>query len=975
VTDFGNGRRELTRAQRGIWFAQLLDPRSPALNIGLYAEIFGNIDTAAFAVAMRRTVAEYDAYHLRFDGPDQEPWRYQELPADWPLPVVDLRAVADPHAAALAWMHADLDQPADLRSGNLFATALLRVANDRWYWYHRCHHILGDAYSGGLMLARVARHYTALTDDWRFADGQCGPAAVLDDADAAYRASERSSADREFWRQALAGRPAPASLSGRPAPAVLPRHTLRAAVSVDAAPLRARARALRTSLSGLFIAAAATYVQRVTGSTDLVLGIPVNGRSGAAQRATPGMRSNILPVRLALHPADRIGAAVKHVSGEVRLALRHQQYRYEDMLRDQRLTGPGDVFSTLVNVISFGPPLTFAGYQARIHRLSPGPVRDLSLFALDEPVTGSLEVTIDANPDLYPQADIGTHLGRIRELLDWLAQAPADDRVGSARLIGRGERDAVVRAWNDTARPVREETLPALLAGAGERSPGAVALVAGGRTLTYGELFGRAGQLARLLARRGAGPESVVGVALERGADMVTAVLGVVLAGAAFLPADPGLPAERASFMLADAGPSCVLTAGGLPAGWTVPDGVPVLDLDDPAMSAELAGLPGTAVTDADRTGPLRPAHPAYVLYTSGSTGRPKGVTVPHEGIVNRLAWMQHAFGLRPADRVLHKTPSGFDVSVWELLWPFAGGAVMVVAEPDGHRDPAYLTRLIQGERVTVAHFVPSMLRPFLGEPAAAACASLRAVICSGEALPAALAGQFRALLPAAALHNLYGPTEASIDVTARPCAADEAAPGDLVVSDPVVSGTVPIGRPVWNTAVYVLDAALRPVPPGVTGELYLAGVQLARGYAGRPGLTAERFVACPYGTPGARMYRTGDLASWTARDGGGSGELSYRGRVDGQVKLRGNRIELGEVEAALAAVPASPPRPRRSGSGPTARATWRDTSCRAPGAWTPRWCAPASPGRCPLHGAVHADGGRRPAGQRERQAQPCGPA
>jgi amino acid adenylation domain-containing protein len=899
VTDFASERRELTSAQRGIWFAQLLDPGSPAFNIGLYAEIFGDIDTVAFTAAVHRTVEEHDAYQARFDGPDRAPWRYLEVPRDRPLPIVDLRAAADPHAAALTWMHADLEQPPDLRSGNLFAVALLRVADDRWYWYHRCHHILGDAYSGGLVLARVALHYTTLAATGRFADGQGSPSAVLDDADAAYRVSQEFTTDREFWRKMLAGRPVPPSLSGRPVPAVLPHHVLRHTESVDGAPLRARARTLRTSLSGLFITAAACYVQRVVGDTDLVLGIPVNGRSGAAQRATPGMRSNILPVRFALHPADTIATAAKRVSGEVREALRHRRYRYEDMLRDQRLIGSGDLFSILANVISFGPPLTFAGHRARIHRLSPGQVRDLSFVALDEPVTGSLEISVEANPDLYTSADVDRHGGRVRELLDWLTDASADDRVGSARLISRGAHHAVVRAWNDTAQPVRAGTLPALLAGAGGRSPAAPALVAGDRTLTYGELFRRTSQLARLLARRGAGPESVVGVALERSADMVTAVLGVVLAGAAFLPADPGLPAERAAFMLADAGPSCVITAGGLPPGWTVPDGTELLDLLDPAVAAELEGLPGGAVTDADRTAPLRPQHPAYVLYTSGSTGRPKGVTVPHEGIVNRLVWMQYAFGLRPADRVLHKTPSGFDVAVWELLWPFAQGAVMVVAEPGGHRDPAYLARLITRERVTVAHFVPSMLRHFLGEPSAAVCASLQRVICSGEALPAALAGQFRAVWPGAALHNLYGPTEASIDVTAHACTAHDAPREGPVAGSHGAGNTVPIGRPVWNTAVYVLDAALRPVPPGVTGELYLEGVQLARGYAGRRGLSAERFVACPYGPPGARMYRTGDLACWTP-----GGELVYHGRVDGQVKLRGNRIELGEVEAALAAVP-----------------------------------------------------------------------
>ncbi|WP_353612761.1 amino acid adenylation domain-containing protein, partial [Streptomyces sp. NRRL S-495] len=337
--------------------------------------------------------------------------------------------------------------------------------------------------------------------------------------------------------------------------------------------------------------------------------------------------------------------------------------------------------------------------------------------------------------------------------------------------------------------------------------------------------------------------------------------------------------------MLADAGSVCVLGTTALTG--VVPDGVPRVAVDDPAVVAELAALSAQAPVVE-----VLPAHPAYVIFTSGSTGRPKGVAVPHEGIVNRLAWMQETPGVAigVGDRVLQKTPFGFDVSVWEFFWPLVQGAALVLARPGGHREPGYLVELIQGENITVTHFVPSMLEAFLREPAATDCTGLRAVFCSGEALSAPLRDRFLELLAGVPLFNLYGPTEASVDVTAARCA----------VSDGAV---VPIGGPVANTRVYVLDGSLSPAPVGVEGELYLAGVQLARGYVGRAGLTAERFVACPFGSGTGvpeRMYRTGDRVRWTA-----DGQLVYLGRADEQVKIRGFRIEPGEVQAVLAVHPA----------------------------------------------------------------------
>ncbi|ODA69142.1 Dimodular nonribosomal peptide synthase [Streptomyces sp. AVP053U2] len=408
------------------------------------------------------------------------------------------------------------------------------------------------------------------------------------------------------------------------------------------------------------------------------------------------------------------------------------------------------------------------------------------------------------------------------------------------------------------------------------RSPGAVAVLGDGFEVSYAELDARANRLARVLLGRGVGPESVVGVCLERGVELVVALLGVVKAGGAYVPLDPELPSERLGFMLEDSGAGCVVTsrelAGVLPE-WAECVLVPVVGDGSPLSVAERGVLLGS--------------HPAYVIFTSGSTGRPKGVVVAHEGIVNRLGWMQGRFGLTAGERVLQKTPFGFDVSVWEFFWPLLEGGSLVMARPGGHRDPAYVASVIAGSGVSTVHFVPSMLEAFLREPSAAGCVGLRRVVCSGEALPPATVNRFFEVFgDAVELHNLYGPTEASVDVTSWQCAAD------------FDGGVVPIGAPVWNTQVYVLDAGLSAVPVGVAGELYLSGVQLARGYAGRAGLTAERFVASPFGS-GERLYRTGDVARWNA-----DGQVEYLGRADEQVKIRGFRIEPGEVQAVVAARP-----------------------------------------------------------------------
>ncbi|MGY5311787.1 amino acid adenylation domain-containing protein, partial [Nocardia gipuzkoensis] len=492
---------------------------------------------------------------------------------------------------------------------------------------------------------------------------------------------------------------------------------------------------------------------------------------------------------------------------------------------------------------------------------------------------------IEYSTDLYDARTIETIILRYRQLLTDLTDRPHLP-LGHITVLTDAEQHELLHHRNDTATDAPRTTLPQAFSDQVTRSPAATAVRFEDHAMTYAELDDRSNRLARALIEQGVGPESVVGLMIERSLDLVVAMYAIVKAGGAYLPIDPDYPADRIRAVLSAAGAVWVLTmsasAVALPAE-TVRIDVDTLDLADRDPST---------ITDTDRITPLRHDHPAYVIFTSGSTGEPKGVAVSHAAIDNRLRWMQHTFSLDAIDAVLQKTPATFDVSVWEFFWPLRVGARLVMAVPGGHRDPVYLAGLIRDAGVTTAHFVPSMLAEFVaaGQDAPA---SLRRVFCSGEALGPETVRAFSEI-SSAALHNLYGPTEAAVDVTHWACprrsdAADGAAPQ-----------IIPIGAPVWNTQVFVLDSYLRPVPLGVTGELYLAGVQLARGYTNRHELTAQRFVANPFGDPGQRMYRTGDLVRWTL-----SGELEYLGRSDSQIKIRGYRIEPGEIESTLAAHPA----------------------------------------------------------------------
>ncbi|MFB4300560.1 amino acid adenylation domain-containing protein [Actinomadura sp. NTSP31] len=852
----------LSPLQEGLLFHALFDDQGADVYNVQTALGLERIDPAGLREAARRLVARQPSLRACFRQVDsgatlqmiprtvEPPWREVDLS--------HLSGAAQEREAARL-LDADRLRRFDMAAPPLLRFLLIKLGADRFRLALTNHHILLDGWSMPLLLGELLALYR---------DTEPPPPVPYRDYLAWLAARDRPAAE-SAWREALAGLDEPTLLA--PSGAV---SASRAQVVVDlgedlssalAEAARERDLTLNNVMQGLW----GLLLSRLTGRDDVVFGTTVSGRPPelpGVERMI-GLLINTVPVRVRMVPGESLTGLLRRQRDEQARLIDQQFLGLRDI---QRLAGLGELFDTLYVFENY--PVAAAPEAADV-AITDASGRDGGHYPVMLAIVPGdrIRLRIDFARGVVDRDAVESMLARLRGLAESFVAEPTRP-VQSVDVLTAAERDRLLVEWNRTARHVPATTLPDLLAAQAAVSPDAVAVVCEGVELTYRELDERANRLARLLIGRGVGPERVVAVAIARSVELVVALHAVVRAGAAYLPVDVDYPAERVEFMLRDAEPALLLTT----AGQAVVGEVERVLVDEVDTSLLSSGR----VVDGERTRRLLPGHPAYVIYTSGSTGVPKGVVISQSGVVNRLLWMQDAYGLGSDDRVLQKTSASFDVSVWEFFWPHIAGAGLVVARPGGHRDPGYLAGLIREASVTTAHFVPSMLAAFLTEPLAGGCLSLRLVICSGEALAAGTVRDFARVLPAE-LHNLYGPTEASIDVTSWIC--------------PSETDRVAIGRPIANTRVYVLDGGMRLVPPGVVGELYLGGAGLARGYLNRPGLSASRFVADPF-QAGERLYRTGDLVRWDA-----DGELVFVGRVDDQVKVRGFRVEPGEIETVLA--------------------------------------------------------------------------
>ncbi|UYP21095.1 amino acid adenylation domain-containing protein [Rhodococcus sp. Z13] len=848
----------LSSSQRGLWFAQQLHPRVP-FTIAQYVEFRGELDVRLLLDASEKTAREIETGTMVLVEQNGEPFQKAVPDIDDYPGYLDLRSEGDPEGAAHRWMQETFARPLDMIEDRLIGTTLLQLADDRFFLSSFIHHIALDGHGAVVMLERCAEIYSAWVKGEEPPPCKALPIEKILEFESAYTGSKRQATDRAHWLSRLADLPEPLSLVDDVAPPEAPARYAGAELAPEVAEAVAvLAHDANSTDVPVVVAAFAAFLARTCDVTDVVLSLPVSARTTASLRRSAGVVSNLVPLRVRIDLASPATDLIRDVQVELTGALRHQRYRYEDMVADLRELGreqsrTRSAFGPVVNLMMFHPQITFGEVIGDYHVQSTGPVDDLSVNVYPGIAGRTLRVDFEANPHLYDSEHLDALHRRFLGFLQRFVQH-ADVAVGDLALADATELDGLAPVQG---RPAPEpQLLPDLLS----RHAGSnrIAVIDGDTTFTYRNLDARSDRLAHALAASGAGPEERVAVLLPRSIDSVVALWAVAKTGAAYTPLDPDLPTRRLEHLLRDVRIAVAHDHPELPAHVT--------------RIAPTVDGPAEAFTAEHRPRPLHVDHLAWVIHTSGSTGTPKAVAVTHRGLAALMSTLRDRYRADADARVLHLAAPSFDASLQELLLAFDAGAALVICPPDAVGGPA-LTTLLRDAAVTHAITAPAILAATPAEH----LPDLRVLDAGGEALPQTVADRWctgRTML------NAYGPTETTVLAT---------------LSDPLQpGGGVPIGRPVDGTGAVVLDARLHPAPTGVTGELYLSGPGVARGYLDAPALTAERFVAAPNGE---RMYRTGDRARWTT-----DGQLEFLGRSDNQIKLRGHRIELGEIEAALTA-------------------------------------------------------------------------
>lgn len=880
--------RPLSHAQERLWLLHQLDPESPAYNEPLVYRIHGDLDVEALRAALRHLVARHDILRTSLVLEDDRPVQRAEESAGVQLAVADLRGAADGGAedAARERILADVATPFDLAAGPLLRATLLRTGDQDAYLLLTFHHIVTDGWSTGVILADLGAGYAAARA------GRPAAAEPLTVQYADFAAWQRDwldggTGERQlaFWEKELADAPELTAFpTDRPRPATQSYdgdHVRFTILPELGGRVLEASREHEVSVYVTMLSAFLLTLHKYTGQQDLVIGTPVAGRHHPGLDGLVGFFVNTLPFRARYRAGDTFREYVRAVGGTCLEVLDHQDVPFEQIVQRLGLQGISSHSPLVQTVFAYqddeAQDLALEGLRTEAVPVDGATSRfDTTLFVTKRP-GGSFDCNLEFNTDLYDRSTAERLVDHFLGLLGQVLEVP-DGCLASFRLCTPAEL-AQLDAWNATATPFpADRCLHSLVEDQVRATPDAVAVVLGDdRQLTYAELDARANRLARHLGRLGVRPDDVVGLCMDRSPELVVGLLAILKAGAAYLPLDPEAPRNRLTQIAADARAEVCLTLGHQAAA--APEVAHVVRVDD--------DWPGIAALPADRPDvAVHPRNLVSVYYTSGSTGAPKGVASTHEGWVNRMVWMQEQHGLRPGETVLHKTTLTFDDAALELFWPLMYGGRIALVEPGLHRDPQAVLEAAKRYRTVLLQTVPSMLNLLMEAVTPQdriELGALRNTVSSGEALTPAAVRRFAETMPGA-LHNTWGATEVSIDSTIRTCEP----------ADAEDTGAVSVGAPFDNNTVHVLDAAFNPMPVGVTGDLYIGGCGLARGYLNDPVKTAQAFVASPFGT-GERLYRTGDQGYLRA-----DGSIKFVGRNDHQIKIRGMRVELGEIESVL---------------------------------------------------------------------------
>ncbi|GJM23219.1 MAG: hypothetical protein DHS20C15_31340 [Planctomycetota bacterium] len=905
----------LSFSQERFWFLQQLEPQSAEYNVVAAGRFAGALNREALRRALANVVQRHEILRTTFPVVDGLPTLDVARDVHVPLPCVDLsRRGAEREALALAEAKRFGAQAIDLSQGPLLRAELIQLADDEHVMLILQHHIVTDGWSLAVLIRELSADYSAQVRR----DGATLPTPTLQFPDYAawereHLAGERLERELDFWREQLAGAPAALELPfdrARPALQTHAGRTVRYGFgSALSHKLRKLANAQGSTLFITLFAAFDALLARLCGQHDVVVGTSIANRDRPEVAGLLGPLMNTLALRVDCSGEPSFVDLLARVRAVSAAAFAHPDVPFERVVAElvaERDPSHSPVFNVFFDMAVPIPPPSYEGLDVAAYPIDhERAMFDLALSLVDEPQEVSADV--EFNTDLFERATIDRLWRSFEVLLTGIVAEP-ERPLHELPLLDEDERERVLHDFNATSLPLDAGAfLHRCFEEHAAATPDAPALEHDGQAMSYAELDLRANRLAQHLARRGVGPEVRVAVRLPRSADVLITLLAIWKAGGAYVPIDPADPPARQALLLAESkaaflitrsdvggsdalgetsGSSCRATSRATASSPTSTS-LPVLELDT-ARDELAAESPAPLARDTS------PDELAYVIFTSGSTGRPKGVAVTQGALLNHVAWVRDAFDITPADRFLLRTPLTFDASLWELVHPLASGACLVVAPSGVQRDPAALLELVAAARITVLQTVPSMLVSWLDEARFADCTRLRHLICAGETLRLDLVHAFDRRCLAAGMptrmHNLYGPSEACIDASAHTC---ERGPDGLTRNGG--RDTAPIGRPISNAVIHVLDAWRQPVPVGVAGELYVGGAGLARGYLDQAELSAERFVPNPFGA--GRLYRTGDLGRYLP-----SGELEYLGRRDHQVKVRGHRIELGEVEVALAA-------------------------------------------------------------------------